>query len=303
MVEVLVESGVELGLEDDVEDAELGLFLGLEGLGVVEDFAVTVAEDVGGVPAADAEHAGFEGGREDGFDEGLAGLEVLAADGRVHLAGELVERGDVDGEVRCAVGEGDAFFERGPGVEHGGGDVGVVFDEAFLEGFEGLVDGGWFEEDLGGAAPDHDLPIGFGFELGDVVADLVGEVALIFAGLDFFCGEALDVVLVEDGGHGLDGFEVGTDLFELVAVEDLGGLGGVVEIATEDVPAGEDDVVEVGDGGEVLDERAAVFGALAEADVAHLSERADGLGEAAANGFYAGDECGGDSSHAGNHDA
>ncbi len=67
--------------------------------------------------------------------------------------------------------------------------------------------------------------------------------------LIFFGGEAFDVVLVEDGGHGLDGFEEGTNLFELVAVEDLRGLGGVVEVAAEDVPAGEDDVVELGDGG------------------------------------------------------
>ena len=120
---------------------------------------------------------------------------------------------------------------------------------------------------------------------------------------DLLAGEALDVVLIEDGGHGLDGFEEGTDLFKLVAVEDLRGLGGVVEIAAEDVPAGEDDVVEVGDGGEVFDEGAAVVGALAEANGAHLGERADGLGEAAADGFYAGDEGGGDGSHAGNHDA
>src|SRR6266852_1821860 len=84
--------------------------------------------------------------------------------------------------------------------------------------------------------------VGFGFELGDVVADLVGEVALVFAGLDFFGGEAFHVVLVEDCGHGLDGFEIGTDLFELVTVENLGGFGRVVEIAAEDVPAGEDDV-------------------------------------------------------------
>ena len=112
-------------------------------------------------------------------------LKSLPADGRVHLAGELVERGDVDGEVGGAVDEGDAFFERGPGVEHGGGDAGVVVDEAFFEGCEGLVDGGLLEEDFGGAGPDHDLAVGFGFELGDVVADLVGEVALVLAGLDF----------------------------------------------------------------------------------------------------------------------
>ena len=89
----------------------------------------------------------------------------------------------------------------------------------------------------------------------------------------------------------------------MVTVEDLRGFCGVVEVAAEDVPAGEDDVVEIGDGGEVFDEGAAIFGALAETDVTHLRERADGLGEAAADCFYAGDECGGDGSHAGNHDA
>ncbi len=112
-------------------------------------------------------------------------LKSLPQMGAFILLGELVERGDVDGEVGCAVGEGDAFLERGPGVHHRGRDAGVVVDEALLEGFEGLVDGGLLEEDLGGAAPDHDLAVGLGLELGDVVADLVGEVALVLAGLDF----------------------------------------------------------------------------------------------------------------------
>src|SRR6266851_1160473 len=85
VVDVLVEVGVQLGLEDVVKHAELGFFLGLEGLGVVEDLAVAIAEDVGGVPAADAEVADLKGRGEDGLDEGLAGLEVLAADGSVHL--------------------------------------------------------------------------------------------------------------------------------------------------------------------------------------------------------------------------
>ncbi len=47
----------------------------------------------------------------------------------------------------------------------------------------------------------------------------------------------------------------------------------------------------------------AAFGALAEADGSHLRGGADGLGEAAADGFYAGDERGSDGSHAGDHDA
>ena len=303
VVEVLVEIGVEVGLEDVFEDAELGDFLGFEGFGVVEDLSVAVAEDVGGVPAGDAEHASLEGWGEDGLNEGLAGLVVLAADGCVHFAGELVEGGDVDSEVGCAVDEGDAFLESGPGVEHGRGDVGIVFDEAALEGFEGLVDGGLLEVDFSGAAPDHDLAVGAGLELGNVIADLVGEVALVLAGLGVLRGEALDVMLVEDGGEGLNGFKEGADLFELVAVKDLGGLGGVVEIAAEDVPTGEDEVVEGGDGGEVLNEGGATIGALAETDGPHLGDGADGFGEALADGFYAGDKGGSDCPHAGDHDA
>ena len=84
----------------------------------------------------------------------------------------------------------------------------------------------------------------FGLELGDVVANLVGEVAFVLAGLLLLRGEPLDVVLVEGGGHRLDGFEERANLFQLVAVEHLRGLRGVVEVAAEDVPAGEDEVVE-----------------------------------------------------------
>jgi hypothetical protein len=303
VIEILVEIGVQLRLEDVVENAELGLFLGLEGLGIVEHFAVPIAENVRRVPAADTEQTRLEGGGQNGLDEGLAGLKVLAADGSVHLLGKLLQGRDIDGEVGCAVGEGDALFERSPGVEHGGRDVGIVLDETLLEGFEGLVDGSGLDEDFGGASPDHDLPVGLGFELSDVVANLVGEVALVLASLDFLAFETLDVVLVEGCGHGLDGFEEGANLFKLIAIEYLSRFGGVVQVTAEDVPSGKDEIVELRDGGEVLDEGAASVGALAEPDGAHLCRGADGLGKPAANGFYAGDKGGGDCSHTGNHDA
>ena len=60
---------------------------------------------------------------------------------------------------------------------------------------------------------------------------------------------------------------------------------------------------EVGERNEVLDEGRVVVGALAEADGAHLGERADGLGEASPDGFDAGDECGGDGAQADHHHA
>ena len=79
---VLVKVGIEFGLQDVFERAEFGLFLGLEGLGIVEHFAVAVAENVGGVPAGDAQQARLKSRRQNGLHERLAGLEILAADGR-----------------------------------------------------------------------------------------------------------------------------------------------------------------------------------------------------------------------------
>ena len=46
-----------------------------------------------------------------------------------------------------------------------------------------------------------------------------------------------------------------------------------------------------------------VVGALAEADGAHLGQRADRLGESVADRFHAGDQRGGHGAHADNHDS
>ncbi len=56
-----------------------------------------------------------------------------------------------------------------------------------------------------------------------------------------------------------------------------------------------------GERNKVLDQRRFVVGALAEANGAHLCERADGLGEPAANGFDSGDHGGGNGAQANDH--
>src|SRR6187402_275874 len=160
--DVLIKIGVLFGLKDVFEDAELGLFLGFERLRIVEYFTVAIAKDVRRVPAGKAEVTGLEGWREDRLDKGLAGLEVFAADWRARQLRELAESGDVYRQIRCAIGEGDPLFEARPCVKHRRGDAGVVVDEALLKGSERLVNGGLFQEDLGRAAPEHDLAVGPG---------------------------------------------------------------------------------------------------------------------------------------------
>ena len=80
VAELLVELGVEIGLQDVVEDGLLALFLRLERLGIVEHFAVAVAEDVGRIPALDAEKPRLEAGRDDRLDQRLPRLQILARD-------------------------------------------------------------------------------------------------------------------------------------------------------------------------------------------------------------------------------
>src|SRR5437879_13650389 len=58
VADIAVELGIKLGLENIFEDPELRFFLGFEGVGIVENFAVAIAEDIGGKPAVQAEHAG-----------------------------------------------------------------------------------------------------------------------------------------------------------------------------------------------------------------------------------------------------
>src|SRR5262245_7638347 len=80
VAEMLVEIRIELRLEDVVENRLLALFLGLERLGVVEHFAVAIAEDVGRVPAVHAKEPRLETRRDDRLDQRLPGLEILAGE-------------------------------------------------------------------------------------------------------------------------------------------------------------------------------------------------------------------------------
>ena len=67
------------------------------------------------------------------------------------LGGELAQRGNVDGEVRRAVGERHALEDRGVGVEHRRGDRRVVGVDRRLERLEVHVRRTRLDEDLGAA--------------------------------------------------------------------------------------------------------------------------------------------------------
>ena len=209
----------------------------------------------------------------------------------------LAQRGDVDGEVGGAVGERHTLLERGVGVQHRRGDRRVVGVDRRLERVERHVRRAGLDEDLGRRRPEHHDPIDLLLlaEAVDVLADRVEHRALV-DGVDHVVGvEPLDVAAVERGRHRAHVAQRFGDALEVAAgLEYAGPLGGDVGVVGERIPRAEHDVVEVGDRHEVLDQRAALFGALAEADRVHQRERADRVGHAALDELDAGDERRGD---------
>ncbi len=216
-----------------------------------------------------------------------------------------MHRRNIDRQVRRAIGERHAFLHRRIGVDHRRRDVLVVGLQRLLERLDGLVHRARLDEDLGRAAPDHHQPVGAArlLEVANVLAHLLGQVHLVLALLHVRAVELLHVVLVEDRLARLDRRQEGLHLLEQRAVEHAGFAGGRIHVVFEDVPAGKDQVVELRQGNKVVDLRRAAFGALAQADGAHLGQRTDGAGDSFANGFHAGDKGGRDGAHAGNHDA
>ena len=89
---------------------------------------------------------------------------------------------------------------------------------------------------------------------------------------------------------------IGLDV--LAGLEHAGADGGDVGVVGEHVPRAPHDVFERGERHEVLDQRAAVLGALAEADRAHLGQAADRQALAPLDQLDAGDQGGGDGAEA-----
>src|ERR1035441_7333675 len=300
VVELLVQVGIESALQDVLQGGTLGDFLGTEGPGFVEHFAVAIAQDIGGEPAAEAQHARLQAGGDQGLHEGLAALEVLAANRQIHVARQFLEGGHVGGEMGRTVGVRDAGFERGVGVNLAGGDFRIVLLEARLEVLQGSVDGGSLVIDLGGAAPDHGGACHAGalLELADVVHDHLGVLHLGTRGLDVGALDALDEVLVEDRLHGQDRRERRLYLLEQGGFQDAGLGGGFVGVILENVPAGHFDVGHFGQWNEVLNSGAAPLCPLPQADGSQLRQGADRLPQSKLEGFQPGDERRGHRAHA-----
>ena len=89
VVIVSVEFGLAFSFQDGLEGGELGNLLGVEVLRLIEHQTVTVAENIGGEPAVQAQASGSDDWSKAGFHQRLASLEVFAHDRHPCLFGQF----------------------------------------------------------------------------------------------------------------------------------------------------------------------------------------------------------------------
>ena len=165
------------------------------------------------------------------------------------------------------------------------------------------MSGGRFKEGFGRGAPHSDETRGAArlTEVANVLAQLLGEIELVLPFLDVRSVNLFDVVMIEHSFHRLDRTQAPLYLAEQVALEHARFRGGRVHIVFENVPPGEHQVVEAGEGNKFLNLGRPSFGPLPETDRAHLSERANRRSNSPAHGFHARNKGGCNRAHAGNH--
>src|SRR6185295_7445790 len=91
--------------------------------------------------------------------------------------------------------------------------------------------------------------------------------------------DALDVFLIENVLHGLDGRERIFYFVEKGSVEDARALCCFVSVVFEDIPAAKDQVIQPGQGHEIFEARTTAIRTLSEANGRELGDRADRLSE------------------------
>src|SRR5579862_1994414 len=161
------------------------------------------------------------------------------------------------------------------------------------------------QEGFGGAAPYHHQTIRARLllEFSDIFHHLLGKIHLGFSLLNVLALQVFHVSLLVNGRHGTDALKKFFDGIEVGLLQNAGLAGGLVTIVVEEVPAAEDQIIQLRQGHEVLDAGRARLRAFAQANGAHLGKRADGARQLAANGFNPGNKSGCHGPHAWNQNA
>ena len=154
--EILVKIRIELGLQNLIQHRKFALLLRLERLRIVQYLAVSIAQNVRRKPSTQAQHTRLQSGRDDGFHQCLARLEILSADRHTLFLSQLGQRWNIHREIRRSVRERNTLAEGRVGVNHARRDRGIVRAKRLFESRQRGMRCLGFHINLGASAPDHD---------------------------------------------------------------------------------------------------------------------------------------------------
>ena len=166
------------------------------------------------------QHPRLEHRGQDGLHHRLPGLEVLAADRQaLRLRRARSSAGMSTVRFGAPLAKGTSSISAAQRVQHRRRDGRVVLLHRLLERRQRLVRGPGRDEHLGRRAPHEHQPVTPRplLERADVLAQLLGEVALRLAALDVGALQPLHVVLVERRGHRGDALQEIGDRLEMLA--------------------------------------------------------------------------------------
>src|SRR5258708_32484982 len=141
------------------------------------------------------------------------------------------------------------------------------------------MSGARLADGFGRSAPDGDQPARATrlLEVAYVLPKLLRQFQLVLPFLHVRPVDLLDVVVIEHGLHWLDGAEASLHFIEQIALQHTGVAGRRVHVVFENVPAGEDPIIQPGERNELLDFWRPAVGALSQTNGSHLRVRADGV--------------------------
>ena len=241
MVNLLVEIGIQVRLQNKLQRAQLRFFLRLEGAGVLQHFAVAVPQNICRKPPVQPQHARFERGRQNRLEKRLPGLEVLSRDRHFMLLRQLPQRRHVHGQVWRSVSIRDAAGNRRPGIQHRGRNRRVILFHRGFKRFRRGVDLVRLHEHFRRAAPQHyhaRTAVLF-LELRNVVLHLQRDVVLRLSLLHILAVQHLHVFLIKRRGHRLDFREESLHQRQMMRIQHARFRRRFVGTVRKNIPAAE----------------------------------------------------------------
>ena len=249
MIDIAIEVGELLRLEDVVDNRQLAHLLRLEVLGLVEHLAIAIAQNVGREPSAHTQHTRLEHRRQHGLHQRLSALEVLACDGHIHLLGELPHGRCVHAEVGSTHHERSALGNGRISITHARRDhFRIVLLHSLLQRLQRHVFVREGHEDFRTCRPQyHDaLATIDGLELADVLTELLHHVPASGCRLDVRTVQAFSKVMVESSRHRTDSLQFVFYQIQVFFLQHFGVHGCLVSIVGKDIPTAEHNIVQVG---------------------------------------------------------